>query len=331
MANPLSKVLGWLQGGTAKLLFAAGLLLLAWGLFAPVGTLVWWLNQSSETLGSKRQNSGSIPSQDGEPQASDINCYIVFFTGVGDYSVDQLTPGEEYFLERLAEQRPNCVTVREVFPYSAANKDLAGDRFLAPLWEAAESGEGWFKEADVLIKLRNLSRFAISADERYGKIYNRGIADTIINRMNAVHPIPTSQTQSLDVILIGISGGAQVALGAIPYLEDWLDARLIVISTGGTFDGEAGFNQANQVYHLQGKRDWIEDIPRFVFPSRWPWAVGSPFNQAKEQGRYAVLISGPHTHDGEEGYFGKAIEPSSQTQYVDLTLEQVNQLPFWSD
>lgn len=301
--------------------------MLVWGMVAPVGTLVWWFKQSSESLGLKPQNRLLKGNSTGA--ANNINCYIVFLTGVGDYSVDQLTPGEELFLDRLAQLHPNCVTVRDVFPYSAANKDLAGDRFLAPLWEAAEHADGWLKQADVLIKIRNLWRFAISADERYGKVYNQGIADAILDQMNASHPIAAGAQP--DIILIGTSGGAQVALGAVPYLNQWLEARLIVVSAGGTFDGETGFNEADAVYHLQGKRDWIEDIPRIVFPPRWAWTVGSPINRARREGRYTVLSSGPHTHDGKEGYFGKAVEPSSQALYVELTLQQVNQLPFWSD
>ncbi|WNZ27102.1 hypothetical protein HJG54_29775 [Leptolyngbya sp. NK1-12] len=327
MLRLFSQMLAWLRSSTWNLVLLAGFLVLLWGMLAPVGTLVWWLNQSSESLGFKRQQR--LPERNPpKTTAHSINCYVVFLTGVGDYSVDQLTPGEEFFLDRLEQLRPNCVTVRDVFPYSAANKDLAGDRFLAPLWDAAEHAEGWLKEADVLIKIRNLWRFAISADDRYGKVYNQGIADAIVDRMNAAHPISTAEP--LQVILIGTSGGAQVALGAVPFLEDWLNARLIVISAGGAFDGEAGFAEAEAVYHLQGKRDWVEDIPRILFPSRWSWTVGSPINRARREGRYRTQISGPHTHDGPEGYFGTATEPSSQMAYVELTLEQVNQLPFWS-
>jgi hypothetical protein len=328
MANPLSKLLGWLQGGSAKLLAAAGLLLLAWGLLAPVGTLVWWLNQNSETSGVKRQDEDPKTRSNGAADA-EINCYIIFLTGVGDYSVDQLTPGEAYFLDRLADLHSNCVTVRDVFPYSAANEDLAGDRLLAPLWKAAENGEGWFGEASMLIKIRNLWRFAISADERYGEIYNQGIASAIINRMDATYPV-ASLNQQAQIILIGTSGGVQVALGAVSHLDDWLEAKLIVVSAGGTFDGELGFDEADAVYHLRGERDWVEAIPHLLFPSRWRWAVGSPFNRARRAERYVALSSGSHAHDGEEGYFGEAIEPSSQTPYVELTLQQVNQLPFWS-
>jgi predicted esterase len=86
--------------------------------------------------------------------------------------------------------------------------------------------------------------------------------------MNAAHPIPRSHRQPLKIILIGTSGGAQVALGTVPYLNKWLDAQLIVFSVGGDFSGTTGFNTDEHVYHLQGRRDWIEDISGIVFPSR---------------------------------------------------------------
>ncbi|UBF27955.1 hypothetical protein K9N68_08675 [Kovacikia minuta CCNUW1] len=328
----LQLILRWLQGSTLKLLVLAGVLLLSWGIFAPVGTLVWWLGQSAESLGFKRNSSEKLPefrASDPDAPASTINCYIIFLPGVGDFSANQLTAGEEFFLARLAQLHPGCVTVRNVFPYSAANQDLAGERFLTPLWEAAENADGWLKNADILIKIRNLWRFAISADDRYGPIYSQGIADAIVKQMNAVHPVALHQ-QPLRVILIGTSGGVQVALSAVPYLHQWLhNPQITVISAGGAFSGEEGFDQVDAMYHLQGQRDWVDDVSRIVFPSRWYWIVGSPFNRARQQGRYTVVSSGPHTHDGNEGYFGLAIARPNQT-YVELTLQAVNQLPVWS-
>jgi hypothetical protein len=324
--------LQWLQGSSFKLLLLVGGLLLVWGTLAPVGTIVWWLNQSAESLGLKKNSPKKIL-ESGESASgahtAKINCYIIYLPGVGDFSADQLTPGEELFLDRLAQLQPGCVTVRNVFPYSVANKDLAGERLLAPLWRAAETADGWLENADILIKIRNLWRFAISADDRYSPIYSYGIADTIVDRMNAVHPISLNQ-KPLKVILIGTSGGVQVALGAVPYLHQWLNnPQIVVVSAGGDFDGDTGFDNVDAMYHLQGKRDWVEDLSRIVFPSRWRWTVGSPFNQARRQGRYTTVISGPHTHDGKEGYFGLAIARPNQT-YVELTLQTVNQLPIWS-
>jgi hypothetical protein len=343
MLKFIERILVWLRGETLKLLLLAGVLLLIWGTLSPVGTLVWWLSQSAESLGLNKNQNRKLPSGvdtkdysvgHGSTRAvksTKIDCYVIYLPGVGDFSANELTPGEEFFLKHLVELRPNCVVVSDVFPYSVANESLGGKRLLAPLWSAAKNADGWLSNADILIKIRNLWRFAISADERYGSIYNRGIANAIVDRMNAAHPIPQSHNQPLKLILIGTSGGAQVALGAVSYLEQWLNVELLVVSIGGSFDGNTGFEAVDHMYHLQGRRDWVEDISRFLFASRWHLKVGSPFNQARSQGRYTVQFSGSHTHDGAEGYFGQAFVGTSKTTYVQLTLQKVNQLPIWSD
>jgi hypothetical protein len=339
MLNLVGRILLWLRGGSLKLLTLAGIILLVWGTVSPVGTLVWWINEGAENLGLKKGTTKrALPSDRAEaaPTSKPINCYIVFLTGVGDFSANQLTPGEEYFLNQLEKAHPDCVTVRDVFPYSAANEGLGGRRLLAPLWRFAENADGWLGGADVLIKIRNLWRFAISADDRYGPVYNQGIATAIIDRMNAAHPIRTQAQTPLKIILISTSGGTQVSMGAASYLNQWLDTKLLVVSVGGVFSGTDGFEAVDRMYHLQGQRDWIEDIGNIVFPSRWPWTVGSPFHQAQQQGHYSVYSTGPHQHDGPQGYFGEAIAPAktqsaAQTKYVDLTLQVVNQLPIWTD
>jgi hypothetical protein len=333
MLQFIGRILGWLRGETLKLLLLAGVLLLIWGMLAPVPTLLWWVNRNTESLGLKRNQTKKLFSSNDSKiatNAAKIDCYIIFLPGVGDFSPNELTPGEEFFLNRLVQLHPNCVVVSDVFPYSLYNESLGGERLTAPLWRAAKNGEGWLKGADILIKVRNLWRFAISADERYGPIYNQGIASVIIDRMNAAHPIPRSQQQPLKIILIGTSGGAQVALGAVPYLSRSLNAQSSVISVGGCFDGNTGFKAVDRVYHLQGRKDWVEDITPIVFASRWSWTVGSAFNQARRQGRYTVINTGPHAHDGAEGYFGMASVGASQTTYVELTLQKVNRLPIWS-
>lgn len=333
MLQAIQRLLQWVQGSTLKLFFFAGGILLVWGTVAPVGTLVWWINQSTESLGLKKDQAKPLPSQESNARQppKNINCYVIFLPGVGDFSSDQLTPGEEMFLKRLIQQHPNCVAVSDVFPYSVANKDLGGERLLTPLWTLAAHADGWFKEANILIKIRNLWRFAISSDDRYGPIYNQGIADAMIDRMNAAHPIPTAHPRSLNVILMGTSGGVQVALGAAPYLKQWLnDPRLTVISTGGAFDGEKGFDAVDQMYHLQGKRDSVEDVSALIFPARWSWMLNSPFNRARQRGNYQAVSSGSHAHDGDQGYFGLDIAKPPKTTYVELTLRQVSQLPIWS-
>ena len=249
MINLLERIFVWLRGGSLKLLTLAGIILLVWGTVSPVGTLVWWLREGAQSLGLKKQTKQLPSSNSSNPVAKkrQINCYIVFLTGVGDFSTNQLAGGEEIFLNSLDKTHSNCVTVRDVFPYSVANKSLGGERLLAPLWNFAKNAKGWYGVASELIKIRNLWRFAISADERYGPIYNQGIASAIIDRMNAANPIPVSSGKPFKIILIGTSGGGQVALAATPYLEKWLDEPIFVVSIGGVFAGTDGFNAAERV------------------------------------------------------------------------------------
>lgn len=324
-------------------LIFVGLILLGWGTLAPVGTLVWWLNQGSKGLDSKRRQPVQLSVDDrATPNKATTTCYIIYLPGIGDASANQLTEGEEWLLDQLAQQHPSCVTVRDVFPYSATNKDLVGERLLAPLWQSVDKADGWLEEADILIKIRNLWRFAISADDRYGPVYGQGIAAAIINRMNAVSPIPSlnrdqkksdqSTRKPLIVMLMGTSGGVQVALSAAPYLDQWLnDPKLYLISVGGDFDGEAGFDSLDQMYHLHGSRDWVEDLSALFFPARWRWTVASPFNRARQHNRFKMISSGPQAHDGKEGYFGMAIAKPPHQTYAALTLEVISQLPLWAD
>ena len=337
MLQLIKRVLAWLRGETLKLLILAGVILLVWGITAPVGTLVWGLGQGAESLGVsselgfKQKRPKNLPSQPEASPGGNSNCYTVFLPGIGDFSGDELTSGQTVFLDHLFKLHPHCVMVRDVFPYSVSNKSLGGQGLLAPLWRfahEADEADSWIGVADVLIKIRNLWRFAIAADPRYGPIYNAGIATAIIERMAAMQPLPSPQ-KPLKIILLGTSGGVEVALGAAPYLNQWLKAKITIVSVGGVFDGRQGFNVTEHFYHLRGRQDWVQNIGGIVFPSRWQWNVASPFNVARLHSRYTAVSSGPHDHDGPKGYFGEDVAKANDT-YVDLTLQAVNQLPIWS-
>ena len=74
-----------LRGTTLKVILLIGGFLVLWGMLAPVTTIVWWLNQTAESLGIEddeeekpavlQQAAISVP-------PSKIDCYIVFLPGV---------------------------------------------------------------------------------------------------------------------------------------------------------------------------------------------------------------------------------------------------------
>ena len=331
MVKLILRILVWLRGGSLNLLLVAGAILIVWGILSPAGTIIWWLGQNADGLGLNKTPPEILSSNNGNLEARkspQLNCYIIFLPGVGDFSGDELTRGETFFLNGLVESHPQCVAVGDIFPYSASNKSLGGERLLAPFWRFAEHAKSGPIAGKILIKIRNLWRFAISLDYRYGQAYNQGIANAIIERMNAKSPISQTPQKPLKVILIGTSGGAQVALGATHYLKQWLNAEITVVSVGGVFSGENGFADADRIFHFRGTRDSIEDIGGIVFPTRWYWFVTSPFNQARLKNRYIEALSGPHQHDGDDGYFGEN-RVADGDKYVDITLKKVNQLPIW--
>ncbi len=161
----LVKLIFWLRGGSLKLLTIALIILLVWGTLSPVGTLIWWADEGVQLLGLKTNPKVMSTSPNTSiSKSSQLNCYIVFLPGVGDFSANQLTSGEELFLDSLIAAHPSCIAVSDVFPYSAANESLGGKRVLAPLWNFADRAQGWLAISNVVIKIRNLWRFAISAD-----------------------------------------------------------------------------------------------------------------------------------------------------------------------
>lgn len=333
MSSWLGRTFHRLSGTTVKLILAMAGFLALWGMLAPITTIVWWLNQTASSLGfeaKEKEKPDVLQQSDSQQSDSDpavAPCYIVFLPGVGNFSPNEIADGEEYFIDQLAARHDNCVAVKDVFPYSIANSGLDKETGLAPIWEAAKNSE--YFPGQTFIQLRNLWRFALSADDRYGPVYNLGMAHTIVERMHAAQPI-TRSDQPINLILVSTSGGTQVALGATDHLHDWIgEARITVVSIGGAFEGREGFNSAEHVYHFYGDRDRVTDLPHVLFPARWPFVVGSPVNQAQREDRYTVCNSGTSDHTGEEGYFGSAISYDN-ISYLEQTLEEVAQLPLWS-
>ena len=117
MLNLIERILLWLRGGSLKLLTLAGLILLIWGTFAPMGMLVWSLKQEAESLGLRKNQPKRLPPSNNSNSVAKslkINCYIVLLPGVGDFFADQLTSGEAFFLDRLVQSHPNCVAPADI-------------------------------------------------------------------------------------------------------------------------------------------------------------------------------------------------------------------------
>ncbi len=184
-------------------------------LSSPFEALRWW-------AGWKKPP----PEPLGAPEAPGDGPFAVYLTGVAGFSGDFLSRRERGFLRRLLDRVPGLQIVDDVFPYSATNNPLDGDRLLRALWVWLQKWRLRIPNNvfDLLIIMHNIGQTLVSSDRRYGPAYNSGVARAVAQRLRA------KGFQSGPVHLITYSGGAQIAVGITPYLKQMLDCSVYVIA-----------------------------------------------------------------------------------------------------
>ena len=170
----------------------------------------------------------------------------------------------------------------------------------------------------LVINLRNILIVAVSADQRFGPIYNQGVAQRVYESLVQVG-YPTAG--GIPLTLIGYSGGGQIALGILPFLKQALGAPIEVISLAGVISG----TEAEQIYHLVGTKDPVERLGPIMFPRRWKVVPLSYWNRAKRKGKITFISLGPVGHQTPGGVLDdQAVLPDGRShlqQTLDLTLD----------
>ncbi|MBE9200497.1 MULTISPECIES: CAAX protease [unclassified Nodularia (in: cyanobacteria)] len=279
--------LGWI--GVIALVFS--------GLLAPFETLGWWAGWFGEQVDKTQITSTLADSQ----QPSQFSRYLIYLDGVGQ-SGEEYTPDVEDFLTVLTASLPQDIKlVRGLMMYSVLNKPLHEDRPLAFLWKLADKLR-WDNPTallGILVNLRNVLIVAVSADQRYGPIYNRGIAQVLYNGLVAQDYQLGSATP---ITLLGYSGGGQMAVASAPYLRQALRAPIDVVSLGGVMSANNNFLQIEHLYHLIGDQDVVQRLGLIMFPGRWKILPLSYWNRAERKGKISILSVGSVGHQVPGGY-----------------------------
>lgn len=263
------------------------------GLLAPLETLGWyagWYQDEvdMETHGEDRAIASS-------QESHRIARYVVYLDGIGKSTFEYL-PDIEEFLQTLILHLPEDVMlVRGIMPYSVVNKPLNRDRPLALLWRFADKVRFANPTSllGMLVNIRNVLVVGVSADRRYGPLYNQGIAQVVFNGlMQSGYPLGSGTP----VTLIGYSGGGQMSCAAVPFLKRALNAPLKVISLGGVMSANNNILRLEHLHHLVGSKDPVERIGPVMFPGRWKIFPLSYWNRAKRQGKITIIPMGPVGH-----------------------------------
>jgi hypothetical protein len=290
--------------------------LLVWAALAPFETLGWWAGW----FGDKIYHDDLPPDglvRAARPQA---DCYLLFLSGVGRVSGETFSWREQEFLRRLAVALPQAVVIDDIFPYAVNNLPLTGQPVFARLWRWAFqrkiNGSKWI---GYLINLRNIWQVFVSADKRYGPIYNQGLAEVLIDGLLRYGYNPTDAKA---VYVVGYSGAGQMAVGAARYLREWLRGPVYLVSLAGVFTSDPALLQVNHTFHLYGTNDNAHKLS-LIAPGRWPIATTSAWNRARRAGRITELAIGPMGHTGRGGYLDAKNQLPDGTFYMDRTVAAI--------
>ncbi|MEX6634686.1 hypothetical protein [Hyphococcus lacteus] len=288
------------------------LVALGFGIFAliitaalsPLETLSWWAgwteaeleDPSPEHRNTTDTNAGTV---------SHTQQYVVYLSGVASLSGNFLLPREHSFIRKLRKSAPHAVVISDVFPYSPQGLPLLeSPRLFDRTWRRVQKLKLDGRESilSALINLRNIFQVMVSADHRYGPIFNQGAASVIEHALlKAGYPLGSGAP----ITIIGYSGGAQVALGATSFLAARFKATISVISLGGVIASDPGLQYVSKLHHIVGDGDKIQKLGAIIFPERWAIVPHSNWNIAKHDERIKQYTLSDMVHAGVNGYFGR--------------------------
>lgn len=308
---------------TLSLLITGLLLLLVLGaLLAPFESLGWWAGWFGEKPALPTQEVSEAHRAIPEHPAASA---VVYLSGIGAIDAASI-PQEEIDWGLMAIKRlPGVLMAPDVYPYSVTNAGLTADRSFARVYRWIEQRrlENPYDLLQFVINLRNLFQVAVSADRRYGPIYNLGVANEIIKALaRRGYRVGSGKP----VTLVGFSGGAQISLGAATYLAPALKAPIRVISIGGVMADDPGLNQIAKLYHLYGEADPVQKLGHWLYAGRWKWFPQSDWNRAMAAGKIEMINMGPMAHNGAKNYFGWTAFTPEGKSYAIATIDMIGDL-----
>ena len=308
----------------STLLFGVFALIIVAAVLAPLESLGWWAWSGSKP--ADPDNLEALAEAQGVEEPNK-DFYLVYLSGIGAISGTSI-PDEEYpFIYGLEERLTNCKVISDIYPYSVTNNGLTGQRAFAGLWQRVEKMR--LKNPNsalaMIVNVRNIFQLFVSADRRYGPIYNIGIANEIMRGLirHGYRPIKRKP-----VVLLGWSGGGQIAIGSTAFLAP-MAGDVYEISVGGMLSDDPGFYNVKHLWHLFGEKDKLQALGHLLFAGRWQIKPQSPWNRAMRAGKIDLIPLGPVNHNGKGNYFDMETklpdDPQGRT-CGEKTLETIQQV-----
>lgn len=293
----------------------AGVMLLVALSTAPFEAMTWWSRWTSETGDEEETDDATAPA---DPSLQEKQAVVLFVTGIGTITGERHPHMEEAFLERLKQQLPYATIIDDFFPYSPAGIPLTGQRIFARFWRFSGRRKGLITQN--LIRLRNMFQVLVAADGRYGPIYSAGSYRIMREKLRRIGHTAQSNRP---VILLGYSGGAEISLGAAPFLHGEFTNRLTLLSLGGVLSSHPGIQSLDRIVHIEGSNDRVARLGGFFFMHRWRIFGTSHWNRARKRGMITVVRLRGMGHNGPGGYLDPEHRQNGRRSNVERTIASI--------
>lgn len=249
---------------------------------------------------------GPAPAGPHNPTRVPPRGYVIYLDGIHQYSFDH-PPRVTAFLEELERRlEPGLQLVRGFETYTVMPVPLAEDRGGAWFWRRLFALQehhpvGWVRAATAaLVQANNIIKVGISSDRRYGPIGHYQLALRIAERLAhaGFHP-----DEGAGLVLLGYSGGAEMAFGVADYLKRLCPGPLRVITFCGVFSGSHPLERVEGIGMVVGSRDGVAAFGRVAYPARSPLYPFSLWRRAVRQGRVQRRTVPGMGHNGSSGPF----------------------------
>lgn len=298
--------------------------LIAAMLTSPMESLSWWAGwQDEETVKDDLQETVEETYADNPEQTPETKYdrYIVYLTGIGGFSEDEILEEEVRLLTKLDAQLENTMLITDIYPYSAAQRGLTDhNRMFSWLWQWAINSKVEGKPLGLLVNFRNVLQVLVAADRRYGIVFGRGTSEAIIQALSR-HRYPFNS--GTPITLLGYSGGGEVAVSVAQNLRVTLKAPITIVSLAGVFSADRGLAYVDRMVHIYGSKDTVQHMGAVFFPRRWRIMIFSQFNQLRKEGRVKGMNIGKLTHNGRGSYTDHETMYSDDITLLEYSVEQI--------
>lgn len=242
-------------------------------------------------------------------RADGHTCFVVYLDGIHQQEGDH-PPRVAAFLD-LLDQQLNETTqlIKGLEAYTVLPVALAEDAGSVWFWRRVFALQEQHPNglvqllAAVLVQANNVIKVGISSDRRYGPILNYELSLKIALRLADVGFRPDCGSR---VVLVGYSGGAEMAMGVADYLRRLCRAPVSIVSFCGVFSGNQVLEQIAGITTIVGSRDPVAAFGQIAYPGRSFALPLSNWNRARARGQVRRVLLKGMNHNGRFGPFAEA-------------------------